>query len=300
MHEAAVESAGEAEEVAAEVAAEEAEADEEQEPDEETQADAPAGDDIPAEDATDLLNADEPSAAAPDADGFRTHGEWRRFESRESMLKTHRFLTLTPTSYAAGRPRQGTPRPSAEDRRSPTSGYFTGAERLRTVSDVLSVQTQLVRGSCRVEHMFDTAALTSVDLLADEAELIGRIAELERLKSAAAAGQARAAAALDERRRAGEAAQGVPAAKRGRGLASEVALARRDSPSRGNRHLGFAKALVHEMPHTLAALECGALSEWRATLIVRESACLSVADRRALEPKCARMSAVSTGRATLG
>src|SRR5437867_13219734 len=32
----------------------------------------------------------------------------------------------------------------------------------------------------------------------------------------------------------------------------------------GGRHLGFAKALVHEMPHTLAALECGALSEWRS------------------------------------
>jgi hypothetical protein len=139
--------------------------------------------------------------------------------------------------------------------------------------------------------MFDTAALTSVDSLTDEAELIGRIAELERLKSAAAAGQARAAAALDERRRTGEAAQGVPAAKRGRGLASEVALARRDSPSRGNRHLGFAKALLHEMPHTLAALECGALSEWRATLIVRESACLGVADRRALDAEmCADVS----------
>ena len=63
----------------------------------------------------------------------------------------------------------------------------------------------------------------------------------------------------------------MPAAKRGRGVASEVALARRDSPARGGRHLGFAKALVHEMPHTLAALECGALSEWRATLIVREA-----------------------------
>src|SRR5260370_41158218 len=37
------------------------------------------------------------------------------------------------------------------------------------------------------------------------------------------------------------------------------------------------------MPHTLAALECGALSEWRATLIVRESACLDVEDRRALD-----------------
>jgi hypothetical protein len=45
----------------------------------------------------------------------------------------------------------------------------------------------------------------------------------------------------------------------------------------------LAKALVHEMPHTLAALACGALSEWRATLIARESACLSVQDRRALD-----------------
>ena len=141
--------------------------------------------------------------------------------------------------------------------------------------------------------MFDRTLLTSANALADEAALIGRIAELERLKSAAAAEQARAAAALDERRRAVEAAEGVPAAKRGRGVASEVALARRDSPSRGNRHLGFAKALVHEMPYTLAALECGALSEWRATLIVRESACLSVADRRALDAEmCADVSSL--------
>ena len=62
-----------------------------------------------------------------------------------------------------------------------------------------------------------------------------------------------------------------------------IALARRDSPARGNRHLGFAKALVHEMPHTLSALESGALTEWRATLIVRESACLDVEDRRILD-----------------
>ena len=131
--------------------------------------------------------------------------------------------------------------------------------------------------------MFDLAELAVVDPRADEAALIGRIAEFERLKSAAAAGQARAAAALDELRRADEAAAGVPARQRGRGVASEIALARRDSPARGGRHLGLAKALVHEMPHTLAALECGALSEWRTTLIVRESACLDVADRRVLD-----------------
>jgi hypothetical protein len=117
----------------------------------------------------------------------------------------------------------------------------------------------------------------------DEAGLIDEIARLERVKAAAAAAQARVTAALAERRRAAEAAAGVPRAKQCRGLASEVALARRDSPVRGGRHLGFATALVFEMPHTLAALEAGALSEWRATLIVRESACLSVEDRRTLD-----------------
>jgi len=125
--------------------------------------------------------------------------------------------------------------------------------------------------------------LLAVDPRADEQALIRRIAQLERLKSAAAAAQARAAAALDAARRSAEAAAGVPRPRRGRGVASEIALARRDSPARGNRHLGFAKALIHEMPHTLAALERGVLSEWRATLIVRESACLDVEDRRALD-----------------
>ncbi|NBQ44318.1 MAG: HNH endonuclease, partial [Mycobacteriaceae bacterium] len=86
----------------------------------------------------------------------------------------------------------------------------------------------------------------AIDPAADERALIARIDALERLKSAAAAAQARAAAAFASARRAD------------------------------------AKA-VHEMPHTLAALQSGALSEWRATLIVRESACLSLADRRTLD-----------------
>ena len=130
--------------------------------------------------------------------------------------------------------------------------------------------------ACTVEHVFDPESV-------GEAELIDEIARLERVKSAAAAGQARLTAVLADRRRVAEAAARVPRAKQCRGLATEVALARRDSPNRGGRHLGFATALVFEMPHTLAALECGALSEWRATLIVKESACLTVEDRRTLD-----------------
>jgi hypothetical protein len=125
--------------------------------------------------------------------------------------------------------------------------------------------------------------LATIDPDCGESALVERIAELELAKSAAAAGQARAAAALDAARRAAESDAGLPSARRGRGVASEIALARRDSPARGNRHLGFAKALVREMPHTLGALAAGVLTEWRATLIVRESACLDVDDRRALD-----------------
>lgn len=110
-----------------------------------------------------------------------------------------------------------------------------------------------------------------------------RIAELERQKSAAAAEQARLSVEWEKLRRTTEATAGVPVSKRGRGLGSEIALARRESPNQGSKLLGLAKALVHEMPHTLALLTAGLLSEWRATLIVRESACLTVDDRRRLD-----------------
>ncbi len=135
------------------------------------------------------------------------------------------------------------------------------------------------------ESVFD------VDPGLGEAELREVVERCERLKSAAAAAQARASALWAARRHAAEAASGVPVAKRGRGLAAEVALARRDAPVKGGTHLGVARALVEEMPHTLAALQCGALSEWRATLIVRESACLSVEHRGELDAElCAEVS----------
>ncbi len=41
------------------------------------------------------------------------------------------------------------------------------------------------------------------------------------------------------------------------------------------------------MPHTLAALETGQLNEWRATLLVRETACLTPADRAAVDEELA-------------
>ncbi|WP_439939227.1 DUF222 domain-containing protein [Nocardia sp. N13] len=116
-----------------------------------------------------------------------------------------------------------------------------------------------------------------------DAERIDLIGALERLSCAAAGAQAILTTEFDESQRAAAAAAGVPAARQGRGIAAQVALARRESPHRGERHLGLAKILRREMPRTLAALRSGRITEWKATLIARETACLARDDRRLID-----------------
>ncbi len=141
--------------------------------------------------------------------------------------------------------------------------------------------------------MFES--LFDVDPGASEQELRVLVERCEQLKSKAAAAQARATALWAEKRACAERERGVSRARRGKGLVTEIALARHDAPVKGNTHLGVANALVHEMPHTLAALESGVLSEYRAKLIVRESACLSVRDRRELDAELCAESARLVG-----
>jgi hypothetical protein len=127
----------------------------------------------------------------------------------------------------------------------------------------------------------DDLAEVSRDLT--DADRVDQIAELETLKAAAAAAQARLTADLDASQRQAQTDAGLPARRVGTGIASQVALARRESPHLGQRHLGLAKTLVHEMPHTLRALERGRLGEWQATLLARETGHLSLAHRRHID-----------------
>lgn len=128
-----------------------------------------------------------------------------------------------------------------------------------------------------------TVDLVDLDRAVTDAERIDQLRALETLKAAAAAAQARVAADLDISQREQQIAAGVPARDLGKGVAAQVALARRESPHHGGRHLGLAKALVNEMPHALAAMRSGRLSEWRATLLVRETACLDCEHRRSID-----------------
>ncbi|MEP6649975.1 MAG: DUF222 domain-containing protein [Lapillicoccus sp.] len=164
-------------------------------------------------------------------------------------------------------------------------------------------------------------ALARIDRDLSDAERVDQLTALERVKAACAAAQARITVDFAEsqeevaeawRRRAKECADDndfdgwraareqarrgtapvedadVPKRSRRRpgadlGVAGQVALARRESPSRGARHLAAALILVRHLPRTLAALEAGALSEWRAEIVVRETAVLTADHRTAVD-----------------
>ncbi|HKU01594.1 MAG TPA: HNH endonuclease [Arthrobacter sp.] len=128
--------------------------------------------------------------------------------------------------------------------------------------------------------------LARVPLAADGAGLIDQIRALEDLKCLAGARQAETAVAFDLSQRQEQADAGVPADQQGAGTAAQIALARRESPAKGSRLLGLAQALTG-MPHTFTAFRAGLLNEWRATLIVKETICLTPVDRAGVDEELA-------------
>ena len=135
----------------------------------------------------------------------------------------------------------------------------------------------------------------------DDVELLARLRELEAVKSAAAAAQVRVTKAFAVSREAAAAAareaakgNGFKAWRAARdsfrgsdGVAEQVALARRLSPWAGGEQVRFANDMATFLPHTLAALTGGVLSEYRASIIARETGWLSASDRAAVDEEVA-------------
>ena len=126
-----------------------------------------------------------------------------------------------------------------------------------------------------------------------DAAAVELIAEAERLKNSLCAVQAQAAMAL-KRARIEERAH-LPKPMRERGIGTEVALARRESPHRGGIHLGLAVVLAEELPHTLAAMRAGWCTEWRATQIAQGTACLSLVDRLRIDAELMSQESTTAG-----
>jgi hypothetical protein len=133
----------------------------------------------------------------------------------------------------------------------------------------------------------DIAAFCETLLMQDaadtQAEAIDRIQALEKAKAVFEAAQAQEIAALEQLRLQEEAGRGVTRDRRGKGLGAEIALARRESPSRGTQHLNLARALVNDLPHTLDALRDGRIREEHALAVERETAWLSAAHRQEVD-----------------
>lgn len=121
----------------------------------------------------------------------------------------------------------------------------------------------------------------------DAGPLVDVIGELETLARAVSAAQAALAAELDRLLVREQAEAGVPADQQGQGVGQVVALARRESPHRGRRHLSLARIVPVELPHTWAAWQAGRIDEWTATVIARETACLPLAHRLAVDEEVA-------------
>jgi uncharacterized protein DUF222 len=133
-----------------------------------------------------------------------------------------------------------------------------------------------------------TAQLAGSGRALEDPERIDLLRALEELKCAAEGAQAEVTADFDASQRAQAARRGEPVERQGRGIGHQVALARRISPHRGQRQVGLARSLRDQLPDTLALLRAGRITEWQATLVQRETSCLSADHRRAVDRRIAR------------
>jgi hypothetical protein len=159
----------------------------------------------------------------------------------------------------------------------------------------------------RLEDRIAAASfLLRADLTADNAGLIDQLRASEDVKGMLAGQQARLAVTFEARLRQESTDRTALSAEdlgkdrtkeHGLGAAEQIALARGESPHRGGRLLGMAKALV-QMPHTLAALDTGQLNEERVMHVAKETACLSVEDRTAVDEELAADTGTFVGAGT--
>ena len=130
-------------------------------------------------------------------------------------------------------------------------------------------------------------ALARIDVDVPEAELVDRLRLLEELKAAAAAAQARVTTAFVTAHEESQRRAGVRDRDVGKGVAAQVALAKRESPARAGRYVGWSRVLTTELPATFAALAAGRITEWRAQVVARETLWLSAEQRRQVDGEIA-------------
>jgi hypothetical protein len=116
-----------------------------------------------------------------------------------------------------------------------------------------------------------------------DAARIDRLTRLEQLKAAAAALQAAESVRFAQSQVEQQIAADVHPKVIGRGIADQLALACKVSPTEGSRRLGIARALWFDLPETFQLLTRGRISEYVASLVVSETRHLDAQTRRRVD-----------------
>ena len=133
-----------------------------------------------------------------------------------------------------------------------------------------------------------------------DAERVDQIRLLEELKSAAAAAQARVTADFHASQVRRQREQGLPERHLGRGRREPGRVWRSASRRRGHAVSSAGRASSSpSCPRTFGELQAGRITEWRAQIVARETAWLSLEHRRQVDEEvgpAARAVGRSTGR----
>ena len=143
---------------------------------------------------------------------------------------------------------------------------------------------QTLRASQPVLRGCKKSSKNSVEKMKDaERHNVKVLSALTEIESVIAALKFEATVSLADGIRRREAAQGLPPEARGKGIVRQIGLAIHQSPTQAAKLLTTAQVLSQAMPHTFEALQHGQLSEFRAQIVVKESAGLDPADRKKVD-----------------
>ena len=141
----------------------------------------------------------------------------------------------------------------------PLSDWLILSDDTTTIEDMHESATMAPPGESPVAGLIH--ALQHLDPDPNDTARVNTIRALEELKAVTAAVQAKVTAAFVASQREHHRSAGMPAEQVDRGIAHQIALARRQSPFRARRYTGWATILTTELPHTYAQLQAGRISE---------------------------------------
>lgn len=150
--------------------------------------------------------------------------------------------------------------------------------------------------------LLERAPCVEGPVAASDAQLIDVVRTLERSKGTISAVQARTEIAFRDSQVERQRRQDVPRVLLGRGVADQIALARRITPKQGSDQLTLHRVLVETLPRTTQLLQRGEISEWAAHEVAKNVLILDDEDRdqidRELELELPAMTASKSGHVT--